>query len=50
MMGRVTLPMLAGAVPVATYTDTERGIDRAMLVSEVTIDLARMSATLTLWG
>lgn len=37
-------------VPVARYIDDERDADRPVLVSEIAIDLAKDTATLTLWG
>lgn len=39
-----------GDVPVVHYVDTERQVDRNMLLSEVVIDLGRGSANLTVWG
>lgn len=39
-----------GDVPIAHYVDTERGVDRNMLLSEVVMDLGRGTATLTVWG
>lgn len=46
----VTALDLAAGVPVARYIDTERDADRPMLVSEIVIDLARQSTTMTIWG
>lgn len=40
----------SGAIPVATYVDTDRDANRLMLVSEITFDLAREQAIFTLWG
>lgn len=39
-----------GDIPVARYVDTERDVDRGMLISEIVVDLGKNSATLTLWG
>lgn len=39
-----------GDVPVVHYVDTERQVDRNMLLSEIVIDLGRGSANLTVWG
>lgn len=39
-----------GDVPISHYVDTERGVDRNMLLSEVVIDLGRGTTTLTVWG
>lgn len=45
------LTIATGNAPVsATYRDTERDIDRTMLVAEVAIDLDRERANLTVWG
>ena len=41
---------LGGDVPITHYVDTERDCDRNMLLSEVTVDLGRGSASLTVWG
>ena len=41
---------LGGDVPIAHYVDDERACDRNMLLSEVTVDLGRGSANLTVWG
>lgn len=47
-------PVLAlsyiGAVPLGRYRDTERVADRAVLVGDLTVDLARNTANLTVWG
>jgi hypothetical protein len=40
----------AGTLPVVRYTDTERDIDRAMLVGEIAVDLGRGSAAFNVWG
>lgn len=39
-----------GDVPVANFVDTDRRLDRPMLVSEIVVDLGKNTATLTLWG
>lgn len=39
-----------GAVPVARYVDTESGVDRDMLVSEIIIDFDSQQAALRVWG
>lgn len=41
---------LAAGVPVARYVDTERDADRAVLISEIVLDFARQTATMTVWG
>lgn len=40
----------SGAIPLAQYVDTERAVDARMLLSEVVVDFARQTATLTIWG
>ncbi len=37
-------------IPVAAYTDTERAIERNMLIGDITIDLGKQSAKLNIWG
>jgi hypothetical protein len=39
-----------GAVPLGVFTDTERGVSRDVIVSDITIDFDKQSATLTVWG
>lgn len=39
-----------GAVPLGRYRDSERAIDRTVLVSEIAIDLGAHGAELTVWG
>lgn len=39
-----------GAVPLGRYRDTERAVDRSVLVSEIAIDLGAHAAQLTVWG
>ena len=41
---------LAPAAPLARYADTEREVDRTVMVCDLSIDLARDNAALTLWG
>lgn len=40
----------SGTLPLVHYTDTERDIDRAMLVGDIAVDLGRGSAALNIWG
>lgn len=35
---------------VARYVDAERGADRQMIISDVSVDLGRDTATFTVWG
>lgn len=37
-------------IPVAQLTDTERGVDRKALVSEITVDLGTDTAAFLVWG
>lgn len=39
-----------GAVPKGRYVDTERNANLPVLVSEISIDLARLNAAFTVWG
>lgn len=39
-----------GAVPIGRYVDAERNANRAVLVSEISVDLSRLSAAFTVWG
>lgn len=39
-----------GAAPVVQYVDTERDADRKAIVSELSIDLGRERAAVTVWG
>lgn len=39
-----------GAIPVGRYTDTDRGADSAVLVSELIIDFNKQAAALAVWG
>lgn len=39
-----------GAVPVGYLTDLERNISRPVLVSDITMDFDKQSASLTVWG
>jgi hypothetical protein len=39
-----------GAVPIATYVDTARKINKAMIVSEIVMDYERGKASLLIWG
>lgn len=39
-----------GGIPVARYVDTERGADLSVLVSDITLDFAKQSVSMTLWG
>lgn len=38
------------AAPLATYVDTERSANLTTIISDITIDLHRQSASMTLWG
>lgn len=39
------------AAPLATYNDNERGVsNQTTIISDITIDLQRQSAVMTLWG
>lgn len=39
-----------GAIPLGRYIDTERSIDRPVMVSEITVDLGRGTSEITVWG
>lgn len=40
----------AGKLPVAQYIDSDRAIERPMLVCDITIDLDKQAAKLNIWG
>ena len=40
----------APAAPLATYVDTERSANLTTIVSDISIDLHKQVATMTLWG
>lgn len=39
-----------GTLPVIDYVDDERSCRRTMIVTDITVDLAKNSATLGIWG
>lgn len=39
-----------GAVPVARFVDSNRGLDKSMLVGEIVIDFQTQRAALMVWG
>jgi hypothetical protein len=39
-----------GTIPVARYVDAERDADLTVLISDITVDFGKNSATLTIWG
>lgn len=39
-----------GAVPNGRYVDSERNADLPVLISEISVDLARLNAAFTVWG
>lgn len=45
----IDLDLMSG-IPVATYVDPERDVNRAMLVSEMTFDLGKDTTMMTVWG
>lgn len=39
-----------GALPVAYYRDSERGMDRSMMIGDIAIDFGKQNAAVSIWG
>jgi hypothetical protein len=44
------LDLTGGNLPVAAYSDTERGIERSVVVAGFTVNLATQQTELRIWG